>query len=120
LVQSSAGATFMSRRMLRVAAAQGLAAVRALCASKAASIGEKLCHLPDQRVIGRSDVEAQASGLGPRQADVVGQVLAERGKLDVIRTDQATGNRDTGHCVSFQWGRRRALTPIRWCRAALR
>jgi hypothetical protein len=71
-------------------------------------IGEQFRHLPDQRIIGRRDVEAQAAGLIARMADVVGQVLPERGEFFLIRADQAAGKRDAGHGMSFPGARHRA------------
>ena len=63
------------------------------------TVHEQLGDRPDQGVLGRLDLETEASGLGAGEGDVLGQVPPNRGCLVWIGADQPTGELDDAWTV---------------------
>ncbi|MBM7501517.1 hypothetical protein JOD52_002357 [Brachybacterium muris] len=63
------------------------------------TVHELLDDGPDQRVLGRLDLKAEASGLGAGEGDVLGQVLPDRGGLGEVSAEEPPGELDDVRAV---------------------
>jgi len=71
---------------------------------KGGAVGERLGHLPDQRVGGRGDGKVQAARLGPTEGVVVGQIAGDQGGIGQGGSGQGAGQVDgarVGHSSSM-------------------